>query len=70
MTAETADYLAKARATLADAEQIAALPLPHVAARHHHPIAAARLDAVTRPERAALTGCPRPGSKPPAKCAQ
>ena len=33
MKAETADYLAKARATLADAEQIAALPLPHVAAR-------------------------------------
>jgi uncharacterized protein (UPF0332 family) len=31
--AETADYLAKARATLADAQQIAALPLPHVAAR-------------------------------------
>ena len=33
MKAETADYLVKARATLADAEQIAALPLPHVAAR-------------------------------------
>lgn len=33
MKAETADYLAKARATLAGAEQIAALPLPHVAAR-------------------------------------
>ena len=33
MKAETADYLAKARATLADAQQIAALPLPHVAAR-------------------------------------
>jgi uncharacterized protein (UPF0332 family) len=31
--AETADYLAKARATLADARQIATLPLPHVAAR-------------------------------------
>jgi uncharacterized protein (UPF0332 family) len=31
--AETADYLAKARATLADAQQIATLPLPHVAAR-------------------------------------
>jgi uncharacterized protein (UPF0332 family) len=31
--AETADYLAKARATLADARQIAALPRPHVAAR-------------------------------------
>lgn len=33
MKAETADYLAKARATLADAEKIASLPLPHVAAR-------------------------------------
>ena len=33
MKAETADYLAKARATLADAEKIAALPLPHIAAR-------------------------------------
>lgn len=33
MKAETADYLAKARATLADARQIATLPLPHVAAR-------------------------------------
>lgn len=33
MKPETADYLAKARATLADAEQIAAVPLPHVAAR-------------------------------------
>jgi uncharacterized protein (UPF0332 family) len=33
MKAETADYLAKARATLADAQQIATLPLPHVAAR-------------------------------------
>jgi uncharacterized protein (UPF0332 family) len=33
MKAETADYLAKARATLADAQKIAALPLPHVAAR-------------------------------------
>jgi uncharacterized protein (UPF0332 family) len=33
MKAETADYLTKARATLSDAEQIAALPLPHVAAR-------------------------------------
>ena len=33
MKAETADYLAKARAVLADARQIAALPLPHVAAR-------------------------------------
>jgi uncharacterized protein (UPF0332 family) len=33
MTAETADYLAKARATLAEAEVIAALPLPHIAAR-------------------------------------
>ncbi len=33
MKAETADYLAKARATLADAQQIAAAPLPHVAAR-------------------------------------
>jgi uncharacterized protein (UPF0332 family) len=31
--AETTDYLAKARATLADAEKIAALPLPHIAAR-------------------------------------
>jgi uncharacterized protein (UPF0332 family) len=30
---ETTDYLAKARATLADAQQIATLPLPHVAAR-------------------------------------
>lgn len=33
MKAETADYLAKARTTLADAQQIATLPLPHVAAR-------------------------------------
>jgi len=33
LKAETADYLAKARATLGDAQQIAALPLPHVAAR-------------------------------------
>jgi hypothetical protein len=33
MKAETADYLAKARATLADAQQIATLPLPHIAAR-------------------------------------
>lgn len=33
MKGETADYLEKARATLADARQIAALPLPHVAAR-------------------------------------
>jgi uncharacterized protein (UPF0332 family) len=31
--AETADYLAKARATLGDAEKIAGLPLPHIAAR-------------------------------------
>ena len=33
MKAETADYLEKARATLADARQIVALPLPHIAAR-------------------------------------
>ena len=33
MNAETADYLTKARATLADAQTIASLPLPHVAAR-------------------------------------
>ena len=33
MRPETADSLAKARATLADAQQIATLPLPHVAAR-------------------------------------
>ena len=33
MKAETADYLAKARPTLAGAQQIARLPLPHVAAR-------------------------------------
>ena len=33
MKAETADHLAKARATLADAQKIAALPLPHIAAR-------------------------------------
>ena len=33
MKAETADYLAKASATLADAQQIAALLLPHVAGR-------------------------------------
>jgi hypothetical protein len=33
MKAETADYLAKARATLAGAQQIAAVPLPHIAAR-------------------------------------
>jgi uncharacterized protein (UPF0332 family) len=36
MRAETADYLAKARTTLADARQIAALPLPHIAAREAH----------------------------------
>jgi len=33
MKVETADYLAKARATLADARKIATLPLPHIAAR-------------------------------------
>jgi uncharacterized protein (UPF0332 family) len=33
MKAETGDYLAKARAALADAHRIATLPLPHVAAR-------------------------------------
>jgi hypothetical protein len=33
MKAETADYLEKGRATIVDARQIAALPLPHVAAR-------------------------------------
>jgi len=33
MKAETADYLEKARATVADARQIATLPLPHIAAR-------------------------------------
>jgi len=33
MKAEAADYLAKGRATLADARRIAGLPLPHVAAR-------------------------------------
>lgn len=33
MKPETADYLAKARTTLADAQQISTLPLPHVAAR-------------------------------------
>ena len=33
MKPETADYLEKARTTLADAQQIAVLPLPHVAAR-------------------------------------
>jgi hypothetical protein len=33
MRTETADYLTKARATLADAKTIAALPLPHVVAR-------------------------------------
>lgn len=33
MKAETADYLGKARQRLADAEQIATLPLPHIAAR-------------------------------------
>ena len=33
MKPETADYLSKARATLADAIKIATLPLPHVAAR-------------------------------------
>jgi hypothetical protein len=36
MKAETADYLAKARTTLTDAQQIATLPLPHVAAREAH----------------------------------
>jgi len=33
MKPETADYLGKAHATLADATKIATLPLPHVAAR-------------------------------------
>ena len=33
MKAEAADYLDKARSCLADAKQIAALPLPHIAAR-------------------------------------
>jgi uncharacterized protein (UPF0332 family) len=33
MKAQTADYLAKAHATLAGAQQIATLPLPHIAAR-------------------------------------
>ena len=33
MKAETADYLEKARASLADARQIKVLPLPHIAAR-------------------------------------
>jgi hypothetical protein len=33
MKSETADYLAKARTTLADAQRIAALPLLHIAAR-------------------------------------
>lgn len=33
MKAETADYLVKARVTLADAQQIATLPLPHIVAR-------------------------------------
>lgn len=33
MKPETGDYLAKARATLTDAHQIEALPLPHIAAR-------------------------------------
>jgi uncharacterized protein (UPF0332 family) len=33
MKAETADYLAKAAATLQDAEKIATVPLPHIAAR-------------------------------------
>jgi uncharacterized protein (UPF0332 family) len=33
MKAETADYLYKARSTLADATKIANLPLPHIAAR-------------------------------------
>jgi hypothetical protein len=33
MKAETADYLAKARTTLADAQKIAAIPLPNIAAR-------------------------------------
>jgi hypothetical protein len=33
LRAETADYPAKARATLTDARQIGTLPLPHVGAR-------------------------------------
>ena len=33
MKAETADYLTKARTSLADARQITTLPLPHIAAR-------------------------------------
>lgn len=33
MNAETTDYLAKARAALADARRIATLPLAHIAAR-------------------------------------
>jgi uncharacterized protein (UPF0332 family) len=33
MKAKTADYLAKARTTLANAQKIAAIPLPDIAAR-------------------------------------
>jgi uncharacterized protein (UPF0332 family) len=33
MKAETADYLSKARTSLADATRISTLPLPHIAAR-------------------------------------
>ena len=33
MKPEAADYLDKARSCLADAQQIATLPLPHIAAR-------------------------------------
>jgi uncharacterized protein (UPF0332 family) len=33
MKAETANFLAKARATLADARRIATVSLPHIAAR-------------------------------------
>ena len=49
MKAETADYLAKASVTLADAEKIAARPLPHVAAREAYLAVFHAAEALTDP---------------------
>jgi hypothetical protein len=62
--AETADYLAKARATLADAQQIATLPLPHVAAReaYYAPFHAAEAYIFEHTGKVASAGGRFPGS--------
>ncbi len=51
MKAETTDYLAKARATLADAGRIATLPLPDVAASPHRSHRLLRIEARMRSRR-------------------